>query len=366
MNEHAIRAAMRVCAASGKRRDVCDETLAGLRLRLTPAGTASWVLGCRDAHGRARRFPLGRWPHMGIAEARQAARIEWAKVRAGADPIAERKRKRAEVATLRHLIDAHRTNIKSWPEAQRRIKHVFAALIDRPLSSIRPTDLQRAAHDHAAVQSASAAVRYLRPVLKRAAQRGDADAALASIVPPASVRRRDRVLNADELRAVLAALGRSHRPHALAMRFMLLTMARREEVGEARWGDIDGALWTIPRNKSGHEHRVPLSRQALAMLLPRGEPGELVFGKLGNWDRNTKLVHGDSGVTGWQRHDLRRTAATMLGDLGVQPHVIEAALGHAVLHSSLASIYNRARYDREVAHALQDLADCYDTLLEVD
>lgn len=70
---------------------------------------------------------------------------------------------------------------------------------------------------------------------------------------------------------------------------MLLTLARREAAGQARWRDIDisAATWTI---------------------------------------RETKNMQEASGTEGWTRHDLRRTGATMLGELGEYPDIIEAAL----------------------------------------
>ena len=95
---------------------------------------------------------------------------------------------------------------------------------------------------------------------------------------------------------------------------------------------------------------------------PDAEPDDLIFTTetgtpLGNWDRAGKWFQTASGTTGWHRHDLRRSAATLMGELGTDPHVIEAALGHVTLHSGLASIYNRSRYRQQVAEALQRLAD---------
>ncbi len=75
--------------------DLADSTLPGLRLRLTARGGRTWVLACRDTLGRMRRFPLGEYPTMGIADAREAAREMRAEVRKGADPVAKRKRQRA-------------------------------------------------------------------------------------------------------------------------------------------------------------------------------------------------------------------------------------------------------------------------------
>ena len=67
-----------------------------------------------------------------------------------------------------------------------------------------------------------------------------------------------------------------------------------------------------------------------------------------------------TGTAAWTRHDLRRTGATMLGEMGVEPHVIEAALNHTSIHSQLAATYNRARYFPAVKDALQLLADRLD------
>src|SRR3954452_830452 len=94
LNDTAISRAIREVVASGERRDLADAGCPGLRLRLTPSGGKSWVLACRDRLGRMRRFPLGTFPGMGVSEARVEARMMHAKVKAGADPVADRRRDR--------------------------------------------------------------------------------------------------------------------------------------------------------------------------------------------------------------------------------------------------------------------------------
>jgi len=81
---------------------------------------------------------------------------------------------------------------------------------------------------------------------------------------------------------------------------------------------------------------------------------------LGNWDRETKALQEASDTQGWTRHDLRRTGATMLGEMGELPDIIEAALSHVSIRSPLAATYNRSRYRPQVAAALQRLADALD------
>lgn len=306
----------------------------------------------------------------------------WADVKKGADPVADARRRRiigkdarAGVGTLTALLDLYGAeptakrpggpgaSLKTWPSCRKMVGHVFAIHLCKPLATMKPGDLQMTADAHRAQQSAAAAVRYLRPVLKwaSASGRGYVPRDLAQITPPATVRRRDRVLSRKELEQLLPALAASPRPYATAMRFMLLTLARREKVGAATWAavDVKAGTWTISETKNGQPHIVPLSRRAVALLmalLPRDadgkmappDPGKRLFATatgtaLGNWDCETKAIMRASKTEGWTGHDLRRTGATMLGDMGELPDIIEAALNHVSIRSALAATYNRSR-----------------------
>jgi integrase len=131
----------------------------------------------------------------------------------------------------------------------------------------------------------------------------------------------------------------------------------------------------IVRTKNESEHVIYLPHQAVSMLRslnPDGKAFGLVFparqrdgrqSPIGGWDRFTKLVFAASQTSGWVRHDMRRTAATIMGNLGTEPHVVEAALNHAVIYTNLAGIYNQARYRSEVGIALQALADRLDAIV---
>lgn len=384
LTEPAIRAAAARVASSGKREDISDATLPGLRIRLTPAGGKSWVLACRDSLGDMRRFPLGDFPVMGIGEAREAARALRAEVRKGADPVADAKRQRAlgaaareGVGTLTAVLDIyakqHGESLKSWAECRQRIDSVFAPFLTKATQTLKMADLQLQADQWPSPQSAAAAVRYLRPVMKWAAHRKYVPSELSQIVPPVPIVQRKRVLSRDELGKLLPVLRSSTRPYANALRFMLLTLTRREETAAARWGDINFAtgVWTIEDTKNGQTHMVPLPRQAIELLKARqpvdASADSLIFAtstgaSLGNWDRETKAFQTTSQTSDWTRHDLRRTGATMLGEMGELPDIIEAALNHVSIRSALAATYNRSRYRPQVAAALQRLADELDAI----
>jgi integrase len=72
-----------------------------------------------------------------------------------------------------------------------------------------------------------------------------------------------------------------------------------------------------------------------------------------------KNAHGEKAkLKPWRVHDIRRTMATRLGDLGVLPHVVEAILNHISGHrAGVAGIYNRAIYAPEKRAALQKSTD---------
>ncbi len=251
LTEKAIAKALRE-ADEGKRVELSDETLPGLRFRAAKGGRATWVLACRDRFGRMRRFRVGGWPADGIAAAREAARTMRVKVREGADPIAAEKRDRslgkdakAGIGTLDALLNLYgqrvAAKLKSWPETKRRVELVFKSHLDRPLAALTRQDMQMTADAYASAQQASGAIGGLRTVLKWAAGRDYLDAALIELRSPVAKTRRDRVLTRDELERLLPALAASDRPYAAALRFMLLTLARREEVCGTRWRDVDPA-----------------------------------------------------------------------------------------------------------------------------
>jgi integrase len=387
LNETAIAREAKSVAQTKKRRDLSDKACLGLRLRLTPAGGKAWVLCCRDRFGQTRRFPLGSYPTMGVSAARDAARALHTKVKHdGADPIADRRRDRAMGAsarkgegTLSALLDAYAekrgNTLRSWAEARKRIGLVFKALLNKPALVLTDKDFQAEADSYASASSAAFAVRSVRPALKWGVARGMISEGATRLRAPAPAKRRKRVLAQAELAKLVPALRETARPYGDALLFMLLTLVRRQEAAAARWGDVDLAAETFSlpgeRTKNEEPHVVPLSRQVVELLRARKpakvKPTAFVFctssgGMLGNWDRETKEIQEASGTAGWTRHDLRRTGATMLGEMGELPDIIEAALNHVSIHSPLAATYNRSRYRPQVKAALQKLADLLDEI----
>jgi integrase len=181
---------------------------------------------------------------------------------------------------------------------------------------------------------------------------------------------RERVLTHDELRKLWRNLGDDR--FADIFRLLLLTGQRRNEIGKLQWSEVDlgREMIVLPpaRTKNSRLHEVPLSRQAKAILarLPRRNTTDFLFGKRGfpDWDGAKARLDERAGIASWRIHDLRRTCATGMAELGVQPHIIEAVLNHVSGHKGgVAGIYNRARYEGEMRAALQRWADHLDHIV---
>jgi integrase len=181
---------------------------------------------------------------------------------------------------------------------------------------------------------------------------------------------RERVLTPDELRALLRALGDGR--FADLVRLLLLTGQRRNEIGKLQWSEVDLArrMIVLPpeRTKNKRRHELPLSRQALAIIerQPRRNSSPFLFSDkrgFNDWDRAKASLDQRLPIAEWHVHDLRRTCATMLGELGVLPHVIEQALNHVSgAKAGVAGTYNRSKMIDAVREGLQKLADHIDHL----
>ena len=364
---------------SAKPIELVDGYVSGLRVRILPSGTRTWSLNIRDHKGIRRRFDVG--AGLGLSEARVKAEQLRKGVRDGADPTSERRagRQRAQAArdgvgTLRALLESYFT--KGPGSKQRRagktkrlLETVFAKVLDDGVLDLDRTRLQLIADGWKSSQTASLAVRSLRPCLKWAERRAFVSAGTADLEPPTKVGKRDRVLTRDELRAIWLQL---RGPHGQVIKWLLWTGCRLNEAAGMTRCEIEGGIWTIPavRSKNRRPRPIPLPRQAAVLLqnISSSEPRSLVFqsergGFLSNWDRETKRLHSLSNTSGWHRHDLRRTIATFLGDLGFAPHVVSVVLGHTHIADGATAIYARSRYQHEHREALQALADEIDRIV---
>ena len=195
------------------------------------------------------------------------------------------------------------------------------------------------------------------------------------IKAPAAETARDRILSDTELRAAWRGFEAVGWPFGRVGQLLLLTGARRDEVAEGRWSeiDLDAKTWTIARerSKNGAAHEIPLSDAALAVIaaLPRigAVKDGFVFTTTGRspisgWSRARAQIGkamlaalGEDAETppAWVLHDLRRTVASGMAGIGIAPHVVESVLNHkSGVIRGVAAIYNRYSYAAEKRQAL--------------
>jgi len=195
-------------------------------------------------------------------------------------------------------------------------------------------------------------------------------------VAPKEAKPRERVLDDAELAAIWRAAGDDD--FGRIVRLLIVTGQRRTEVGGLAWPEIkplDRGVWVIPssRTKNGRQHSLPLSALALNVIraVPERVGRPYLFGDRGagftGWSNGKRLLGerlGDT-VADWHLHDIRRSVATRMCDLGIAPHVVEELLNHHSGHrGGIAGVYNRSRYEREVKAAVALWADHIRALIE--
>jgi integrase len=188
----------------------------------------------------------------------------------------------------------------------------------------------------------------------------------AALPKPGHEVQRDRVLSDVELLAVWNAAVMLGWPYGDAIRLLILSGARRDEIGQLRWGEIEPDSRQIKlegkRTKSGEPHLIQLSTPALTIIenISPIADCEFVFTMNGKravtgWSTAKDKLDGVSQFSSpWRFHDLRRTVATGLQRLGVNLQVIEAVLGHVSgSRSGVVRTYQRHSFDAEKAAALE-------------
>jgi integrase len=215
--------------------------------------------------------------------------------------------------------------------------------------------------------------------------------------PVAATRKRaeatrERVLSDTELALIWNGTG-GESDHDRIVRLLMLTGLRRDEIGWARWCELDGDILLIPgaRTKNGLPHEAPLPTLAVSQIPPRpgaskdGTTRGGMFGKraeegFSGWSRSKARLdarlagtlkedfakaHGrapreeEARLAPWTLHDLRRTMATWLSEHGEEPHIVEALLNHVSgkAKAGVAGVYNRASYRAQKRAALARWAD---------
>jgi integrase len=355
--------------------------------------------------GKERRYNCGTYPDTSLADARQMR--NWARqcVKAGIDPVLKDAQDRVTRIAEQTIASMEKTVSDLFDDWKRVYlsahrkdggKSVEAAIrrdVLPELGKMKAKDV-RLAHvvtvidrllDRNARRSANLILSLMRQMFRHGMGRGivENDPTLALSKKQAGGKETpvDRNLSMQEIVELNEKLKTSdlHKKYTAAIWLLLATGARVGELIKAKWADVDkdAATWTIPaaNSKNGREHLIHLSAFALEqiaylktiatgiyLLAGREKDTPLsdktVSKAIRDRIRQTQLKRhtpklGKLMLSGgeWSPHDLRRTMASRMGDLGIAPHIIERCLNH--VQQGIVAVYQRQEYLKERQDAFE-------------
>jgi integrase len=383
-----------------------------LRLNVSPAGGKHWQLKYR-LDGHEHIASLGSYPVVGVGMARDKAEAARKLIANGIHPLAHKKaqaaaKKAEELNTLCAVVQSWiEANTKTWkPYTLSQVRASMdryvienKALASTPIRQIETKQIRGLLQSIAvrtalgpgerkmqAVTVARNVRSWLHAVFVYAIERDLADTdptyplrTLTELKRPASAIKQNKKLTPAELKQLLVAIDgfSGMRQTGIALELLLLFFVRTGELRRARWEEFDlgKRQWRIPasRMKAGKPHMVPISDQALALLVEQ----QTISGKKG-WvfpnqrDPDTcmsattvnraleRMGLNGANTMGLAAHGFRGTASTHLHELGWNTDVVETQLAHAPRNKVKAS-YNAAQYVLERTKMMQVWADYLDS-----
>jgi integrase len=369
----------------------------GMYVHVSPGGTVSFRLDYR-LNGRRETVNFGKYGPgaLSLARAREMCVDAKRMVREGQSPAIEKqraKRRLKEAKSFGQFGERWLANAPMAESTRAMRRSIFERELlplwrNRLLSEITPDDL-RTRCAKIVERGAPATAIHVRDIVKQiygfAILHGEKVENPADQVGPASIANfvpRDRSLSPTEIRIMFGQL--EHVPTLptirLGLRLILLTMVRKSELQDAIWDEVDfeNAVWSIPkeRMKRSKPHNVYLSQQALDImialktcaanskyLLPSRYDADAPMSRA-TFNRVTYAVVERAKQQGlplepFTVHDLRRTASTLLNELGFNSDWIEKCLAHEDGRSS-RGVYNKAEYEVQRRHMLQEWANIVD------
>ena len=360
-----------------------DDDVQGLGLRYRKSGPARWIFQYRVGT-RQRRMSLGAVGNLDPKDARGLAKKLHARVALGHDPQDDKRRAQvASVNTVSTLVKDYLSDCegtlrpRSFAETKRYLMRDWKPLHAHSVHSIKRGDVAdrlRAIARSVGKVAADRARAALSAMFAWAIREGrtEVNPVQGTRVQAGKVER-DRVLTDAELVEIWQACGDSN--YGRIVRLLMLVPARREEIGGMLWSEIDMAehRWLLPaaRSKNHRPVATPLPDGAWGIIEQhRGAGGnQAIFSQsssgFSGWSgckarldqaiSNNRRTRGQTeDIPDWRLHDLRRTIATRLSEMGTAPHIVAELLGHVGYHKrGVSGVYNRAQYDAEKLVALK-------------
>ena len=271
----------RLKAPDGGQIDHFDAAYPGLALRVSARGVKSWTYFGR-VNGKLKRVTLGRWPSLTLPKAREMAGQEADRMKASIDPTAAKRAARREPkdkdtieAVVAEWLKRDQARNRSKAEVERLMnRDVLSKWRGRRIDTISRRDVVELI-DRIADRGAETLARRLHAHLHRmfrwCVARGILETnPMRDLPKPGKEVKRDRVLSDDELKWIWCAAGENGWPFGPAVKLLILTGARRDEIGGLRWSEIDEERSQVrlagSRTKNNEAHIIPLSDLALRTI----------------------------------------------------------------------------------------------------
>jgi integrase len=249
----------------------------------------------------------------------------------------------------------------------------FKPLHSKPINAVIKADiatrLNAIIHDHSP-NTASRARAHLSAFFVWSMKEGIADTnPVIGTNDPEGAPSRERFLNDEELAAIWKACGKDD--FGKIVRLLMLTGCRRSEIGGLRWSwlDLKQGIMKIPSTvaKNHREHMLPLTGMMREIIesVPHIIDRDPLFGTRAEGFTGWQHCRLNDGISEpWRLHDIRRSVATGMAEIGILPHIIESILNHVSGHKAgVAGIYNRASYKEQIKTALARWADHIDEIV---
>jgi integrase len=365
----------------------------GLHLLVAPTGSRLWKLAYRFAR-KQKTLSFGAYPEVSLADARARRETAKAQLRQGIDPgKAVKAEKQAAVAALANTFDAAGTE---WVErklvkqgrsnstvkrAQWLLSILNAAIGDKLLTEIEPPEIldvlrriEAQSKHETAVRMRAIASSVFRFGIATGACKRDPAADLRGALTSAVSEPRPAIVKPTEIGQLMRAIDEFPRPlMRLALKLLSLTAVRPGELLSAEWSEIENGVWSIPADKTKMRtaHRVPLSRQALAVLdelraitgskkhllaSPR-KRGQAIAPNRFNYALREMGFRQNEMVA----HGFRAMFSTLANESGQSSDVIELCLAHRE-RNKVRRAYNRAERWPERVDMMKWWADHLDEL----
>lgn len=364
-----------------KRFIVWDEELTGFGVRVEPTGRKSFIVRYRAGDG-GRKAPLrqvtiGGYGKLTADQARAEAKTVLAKAELGGDPAQDRHDRRraktvSDLAEL-YLSDyARSTGLRASTIRDARsvlLRYALPRIGTTPVADVSLADirrLHRATADAAGRYQANRTLAYLSKMFSLSIENGWRSDHPCLGVKKLPEDRRDRVLSDIEVTRFFAALAAyPDQGAADALRLLLFTGARRNEVLKATWDqfDLDAGIWLKPsaHTKQKRTHRFELDGPAIDLLRSRRRadplgrflfPGRSRTAPRADLKRPWRWVKAQASLEGVKIHDLRHTLASYMASNGVPLAVIGKALGHTQAATTARYAHIADRSQRQATAAI--------------